>query len=566
MMDRLNNHVAGEGKVYANNEFDASVALSVDNIVKASSDGNPSRIASEMQGGFATIRVRAGLEGWPKEQTEMAMQEFQSKAHAGVIGQMLVDNKSTEARTYFMANQDDMTLQDKGKFVGTMQQININQASQAHATAIETGVASSDSVWHNMRGKESGHRQFDSSGAPLLGPVLKGKSERATGIAQVLPSTAQETARKHGIVYDENKFKTDALYNENIGRLYFDDLVKKYGDPAIAAAAYNAGPGTVDGWLKDSDPRKGGISMAEWVAQIPYAETRDYVQTVASGGGGARNRTMTEKIAEARNISDPDVQKQTIAIIKENEQVAEYEKNQQTADVTEQLDRHFASGGSMTTLPPQLRSAALEYAPKQLLSYESVAASGGLKTTDQLLYSDMIMEATNQPLKFKDRNLKLLLPKLSDSDFQELVKMKGSIIAGRNNQIAAMNKTIQNITYPMMVDVGLMTKKGAQYSVPNSEEKKKLHSMFYSSMRDQMQAYKAKYGKDPNVNEVKAMADGLLMQTTVEKNIIFADEKKFAFEETLPVAARSKLKEGVPTTFQNGQTWVLKNGLPTRTN
>ena len=45
--------------------------------------------------------------------------------------------------------------------------------------------------------------------------------------------------------------------------------------PALAAAAYNAGPGRAQAW-RGAAPLEGAI----WVETIPFNETRDYVKKV----------------------------------------------------------------------------------------------------------------------------------------------------------------------------------------------------------------------------------------------------------------------------------------------
>jgi soluble lytic murein transglycosylase len=65
--------------------------------------------------------------------------------------------------------------------------------------------------------------------------------------------------------------------NAELGARYLSQLLEQWqGNPVLAVASYNAGPGAVTGWI---DPRLG--SQPElWVEAIPYPETRLYVKKV----------------------------------------------------------------------------------------------------------------------------------------------------------------------------------------------------------------------------------------------------------------------------------------------
>jgi soluble lytic murein transglycosylase len=53
------------------------------------------------------------------------------------------------------------------------------------------------------------------------------------------------------------------------------------GSYPLAVAAYNAGPGNVNKWLRSNgDPRIGSIDWIDWIERIPLQETRNYVQRV----------------------------------------------------------------------------------------------------------------------------------------------------------------------------------------------------------------------------------------------------------------------------------------------
>lgn len=129
-------------------------------------------------------------------------------------------------------------------------------------------------------------------------PGGEASSKGALGQMQVLPSTA--AAPGYGVAPAANN--STAEYNR-VGRDLAIALLKNYGNPAIAAAAYNAGPGVVNHWLTTiGDPRTGKISLADWVSRIPYKETRNYVARVTGTSLGTPSPTSeSEVLAQGSN-------------------------------------------------------------------------------------------------------------------------------------------------------------------------------------------------------------------------------------------------------------------------
>ncbi len=104
----------------------------------------------------------------------------------------------------------------------------------------------------------------------------------ARGLMQLMPGTAREQARMLGLEYDPQRLMTDAGYNLALGEGYFARMLANYGGSwPLAIAAYNAGPGNVNKWLRSNgDPRTGAVDWIEWIERIPFTETRGYVQKV----------------------------------------------------------------------------------------------------------------------------------------------------------------------------------------------------------------------------------------------------------------------------------------------
>ncbi|OYU35885.1 MAG: lytic transglycosylase [Novosphingobium sp. PASSN1] len=104
----------------------------------------------------------------------------------------------------------------------------------------------------------------------------------ARGLMQLMPATANEQAGKLGLAYSTSALIDDAGFNLQLGGSYFQRLLDYYnGSYPLAVAAYNAGAGNVNKWLRaNGDPRTGSVGWIDWLERIPLSETRNYVQRV----------------------------------------------------------------------------------------------------------------------------------------------------------------------------------------------------------------------------------------------------------------------------------------------
>ncbi len=97
----------------------------------------------------------------------------------------------------------------------------------------------------------------------------------ALGLMQLMPQTAARLIKE----MNSNKNNLN-LYNPKvniiIGVYYLKNLLKEFNSLPAAVAAYNAGEHVVREWLKSSDYK----SADEFIEDIPYDETRNYVKKV----------------------------------------------------------------------------------------------------------------------------------------------------------------------------------------------------------------------------------------------------------------------------------------------
>lgn len=99
----------------------------------------------------------------------------------------------------------------------------------------------------------------------------------AAGLMQVMPATARWTARKIGLAWKPEMIG-DRETNLKIGATYLKWVLEDFGGSvAMAAAAYNAGPGRPRKWREGPE-----MDAAIWAENIPFNETRDYVKKVLS--------------------------------------------------------------------------------------------------------------------------------------------------------------------------------------------------------------------------------------------------------------------------------------------
>jgi soluble lytic murein transglycosylase len=104
-----------------------------------------------------------------------------------------------------------------------------------------------------------------------------GSSAGALGLMQLLPTTARLAAKRAGLPVPTRAQLLQPSINIPLGSAYLSDLVQRFeGDAAVATAAYNAGPAAAQRWLPTMP-----LDLDVWVENIPFNETRNYVQKVA---------------------------------------------------------------------------------------------------------------------------------------------------------------------------------------------------------------------------------------------------------------------------------------------
>ena len=116
-------------------------------------------------------------------------------------------------------------------------------------------------------------------------------SAGARGLMQLKPSTAR-TVVKHRKTYRKASQLLNADTNIKLGTAHLSRMYQSFNaHPVLATAAYNAGKAKVQKWLEKNNTS----DAIQWIEQIPYKETREYVKNV-----------LTYQLIYARLTNQPD--------------------------------------------------------------------------------------------------------------------------------------------------------------------------------------------------------------------------------------------------------------------
>jgi soluble lytic murein transglycosylase len=126
------------------------------------------------------------------------------------------------------------------------------------AAAKKTGVAP-EIIWAVMRQESLFEADVTSSAG-------------AYGLMQLMPATARQEAKKMAMSDDSYMRPTD---NIMLGANHLVGLFARFKEAPLSLAAYNAGGTPVSRWSKAPI-----TDMAEWVEDIGYRETKNYVKAV----------------------------------------------------------------------------------------------------------------------------------------------------------------------------------------------------------------------------------------------------------------------------------------------
>lgn len=130
-------------------------------------------------------------------------------------------------------------------------------------------------------------------------------SAGARGLMQMMPDSAKKSARIAGLPYRPGDLLSDKDYNIELGMIEASGHLATWdGSLVLAAAGYNAGDANARRWVAAfGDPRNGAVDPLDFIEQIPFGETRNYVQRVLENTEVYRTR-LAGKDVPLKILSD----------------------------------------------------------------------------------------------------------------------------------------------------------------------------------------------------------------------------------------------------------------------
>lgn len=514
-------HEAGEFKNYGLSVAEGIQSTAMRDI--ALNWNNPDATADAIHRIRAETYRQAQLLGKSAEWQEARVRELTSGAHKLAAVTALENGDPDYAAAYLKKYSGEMEAPDivvvRGHVVGA-QDMRTAGAAAGNVWSKNYGRINPnqfDRLWSGLLRQESGGRQTDSGGNPVT------SSAGAVGIAQVMPDTAKYVAKKNGIPWDENRYKTDAAYNENLGKLYFQEQLQDFGgDVAKALAAYNAGPGSAS----SGRGVRGAVAKAEkagrpddWLSFMP-AETRNYVPSILGrmdrSEGVVRKPTLAELKSELRQdpaiannpnrlkLADAALEKQ----FKDNQAATKQTEEENKAAVFQALEQN---GGDFSQLSPQQIALIPAGERDTFIDYAKKIADGAGVRTDPALYYQLTID----PKTLRDVNLMSLKDKIAPDDLRSFMKQQAMLRENKNDDYTAVQSNTQYVT-SLFKQIGM-------------DKDVEKQAAFYKAMQAEVIDKERQLNRKLTADEYRKTADSMFLKYDLNDGIVF-DTKAYGFE------------------------------------
>jgi soluble lytic murein transglycosylase len=522
-------HTLQEFKNYSLSVQDGAIKLGQDDAKRNWTD--PVKIDTSVKSVQAAV-VKAGqLQGKSANQILAEMKTATSMVHLGVIDAALQNNNPTYAHQYLQKYTDQMTADDILRVNGAINQdLDGRIAQQAVAQSVQTMApkfqpSNLDRMMGITAQTESGNKDFKPDGTPVT------SSAGAMFTMQVMPATAKNP----GFGITPAKDDSPAEYNR-VGQQYLTALVQKYGNPAMAWAAYNAGPGALDDAMQKANAAG---APQNWLTYMPK-ETQGYVKTnmdkLGAGMGGGPVPTELEFVndAVARLGNNPRPQQVKLA-----REAAEHQYSIITKSYKEQGDQALskaqqaliANGGDFNALPYDLKTALSQYGAGKLddvMKFAKRISKGDDETNPELYMK--LATYPEEAAKLSDAQFMQLRTQLSEADFKHFSKERADTLNGTatDNSEAINSKALNTALTNRLTSLGIDAA-----PKPSDLAGRQRVGTVQKFVRDDIFAQQQQLGRKMTPAEIEQHVDGMFAKNVNFRNTIMGVETGGVTQQSL---------------------------------
>lgn len=416
-------HVAGEFKTYKISTYDGAVSTAQQQIALNYNDVKEGGLVDQgVKTIEAAVRMKAREMGLSQELADAEVRRAASNAHRLALGTALERNDVAFADGYLKKYRGQMTADDILHTQGAItKEMDLRAGVQAASTAVKTlapDLAPTDfgRMVNITLQAESGGKRYGPDGKLLTSPA------GAQGEMQVMPGTNRDPG--FGVKPAQDNSPEERA---RVGRDYLQAMLKRYdGDPAMAWAAYNAGPGRLDEALMraKASPTPG----ASWLTFMPN-ETQAYVaanvKALENGLGRPQAPTLADVQERVRTSLGADARPQVVQhavqeATRQWEALSKAQKDAQDQSLADAQRLLIANKGDMNALPMSVRNRIDPGKFDDLMGFASKLAKGEPIATDWGLYYSL----ASDPQLLKQVNLGALRHKLGESEFKQLTEQQ----------------------------------------------------------------------------------------------------------------------------------------------
>lgn len=485
----LNRYEYGERQVFYKQAEDATLNAATQSAVAYYDD--PQQVAYYQNKGTRVIAMQGERNGEAPELTQEKVLSYNSGINTAVIGR-LMQSDPIAAQRYYAKSYEGMTVDDQAKVTKLL------GTSVRQQLGSQIGESAYSNATVGINGLSNLVIQAESSGDPT---AVSPKG--AKGLMQLMPETAEEMAKELGVPYSEERLTADPQYNMALGNAYLNKMLGRYGgNSTLAVAAYNAGPGSVDKWIKENgDPRTSEVSEQDWINAIPFKETRNYTGKIVSQlvPSGAASK-LAAATSAANLIKDPETRKYALDRIDDLHKADDLKAKavyEQAAEIT--------MNSGYNTIPPQVLEGINATERLKLQKMDDYRRKGTEPPTDE----GKLREFLSMPgPQFGELSLQRdIRPYLNDADYKTVKSSWEKAVQGDYGDQRATKAENDQLTM-VMQQAGILTGTSVKATTPKNLE---AQNQFRAAYQGQKDAFFLSNGRQPTAKESADIANSLVI-------------------------------------------------------